>query len=134
MTVTILKANHIARTAKKLSQRIYERFPKSGLFEVSTVLVGLGTKAEIDAPRISRPIYWVRVAVGILVTFIVFVGASLILTVLSSTDELSEVALVDLLEGLEAGTQQFILFGIAVFFLFTLEGRIKRGRALRRIP
>ncbi len=133
MSTTILRADHISRTAKKLSQRIFERFPKSGLFEISEELLKLGEKAEADAPSIARPIYWVRILVGLLIAFIVVVGSSLVLTVLTNADELSQVALIDLLEGLEAGTQQLILFGIAVFFLVTLESRIKRGRALRRI-
>ena len=133
MSLTILRADHIARTAKKLSQRIFERFPESGLYEVSVRLLELGATAEIDAPRIARPIYWVRIAGGALIALILVMGTSLILTVLTNADQLSGVALVDLLEGLEAGTQQFILFGLAIFFLVTLEGRIKRGRALRRI-
>lgn len=133
MSVTLLRADHIAQTAKKLSQRIFERFPDSGLFEISKAVLDLGAKAEVDAPLIARPIYWVRVAVGGLIAFIIFLSTSLILTVLSNADQFTRVDLVDLLEGLEAGTQQFILFGFAVFFLVTLEGRIKRGRALRRI-
>ena len=133
MTATILRADHIAQTANKLSQRIYERFPKSGLYDVSCELVKLGATAEADAPQIARPLYWVRAAVAVLVLLILLMGSSLILAVLTSAEQLSEVSLVDLLEALEAGTQQLILFGFAVFFLITLEGRIKRGRALRRI-
>ena len=133
MSSIILKADHISRTAGKLSQRIFERFPKSGLYSVSQTMMSLAEQAETDAPRISRPIYWVRVAVGLLIGVVVMVGFSLILTVLSSTDELEQSALTDLLEALEAGTQQLIVFGVAVFFLLTFEGRLKRGRALRRI-
>ena len=133
MSNTILRADHIAQTAKKLSQRIFERFPKSGLYDISGAVLALGAKAERDAPQIARPIYWVRVAVGILIAFIVFVSTSLVVTVFSKADQVTRVGLFDMLEGLEAGTQQFILFGFAVFFLITLEGRIKRGRALRRI-
>ena len=133
MSNTILRADHIAQTAKKLSQRIFERFPKSGLYDISEAVMALGAKAERDAPQIARPIYWVRIAVGVLIAFIVFVSTSLIVTVFSKADQVTRVGLFDMLEGLEAGTQQFILFGFAVFFLITLEGRIKRGRALRRI-
>lgn len=133
MINTILRADHIAQTAKKLSQRIYERFPNSGLYDVSETVMALGAKAEMDAPRIARPIYWVRTAVGFLIAFIIFLSTSLIVTVFSKADQVTRVGLFDMLEGLEAGTQQFILFGFAVFFLVTLEGRIKRGRSLRRI-
>lgn len=133
MTNTILRADHIAQTAKKLTQRIFERFPRSGLYDISEAVMALGLKAEKDAPRIARPIYWVRIAVGILITFIFVVSTSLVVTVFSKADQVTRVGLFDMLEGLEAGTQQFILFGFAVFFLVTLEGRIKRGRALRRI-
>ena len=133
MTTTLLRADHISRTALKLSQRVHERFPDSGLYELTRRILELGAVAEIDAPRIARPIYWVRIVGGLVIALIIGIGTSLILKVLSDADQFERVALIDLLEGLEAGTQQFILFGLAIFFLATLEGRIKRGRALRRI-
>jgi hypothetical protein len=34
------------------------------------------------------------------------------------------------LQGLEAGLNEAVLLGVVVFFLFTLEGRLKRARAL----
>ena len=132
MTI-VLKADHIAQTAKKLSQRIHERFPESGLFEVAEAVQTLAAKAQADAPEIARPIYWVRIGVAVLIGFIAVVSTSLIITVYTKADQVTRVGLFDMLEGLEAGTQQFILFGFAVFFLVTLEGRIKRGRAIRRI-
>lgn len=133
MSTTILRADHIARTTKKLSQRIYERFPDSGLYQIAQETLRLGAKAEVDAPKLGRPLYWLRLAVGMLIALIVVMGTSLVLAVLSRADQFDRVNLFDLLEGLEAGTQQFILFGLAVFFLVTLEGRIKRARALRSI-
>ena len=47
MSITILRADHIAKTAKKLSQRIFERFPRSGLFEVSERLLALSERSII---------------------------------------------------------------------------------------
>lgn len=133
MDATFLRAGLIAKTAQTLSRRIHERFPRSSLYEVSGAVEKLAGTAEYDAPRISRPIYWVRIAVMILIGIIAAVSVSLIVAVSSKADQVAGVGLFDMLEGLEAGTQQFILFGFAVFFLLTVESRIKRGRALRRI-
>ena len=48
-------------------------------------------------------------------------------------ERISETGIVDLLGALEAGTNELILFGLAIYFLVNLEARIKRGRVAPQI-
>jgi hypothetical protein len=129
----MLRVEKIADTANKLSQRIHERFPDSGLFGISTELVSQGEKARLTAPLIGRPIYSVRVAVGLLIIAILVLAITLVLTAVESTNQVTDVDVIDLVTALEAGTNQVVLIGLAIFFLVNLETRIKRSRALRAI-
>jgi hypothetical protein len=129
----MLRVEKIADTANKLSQRIHERFPDSGLFGISTELVSQGEKARLTAPLIGRPIYSVRVAVGLLIIAILVLAITLVLTAVESTNQVTDVNVIDLVTALEAGTNQVVLIGLAIFFLVNLETRIKRSRALRAI-
>lgn len=130
---TTLRADRITETAEKLAQRIGERFPDSSLNQISHQLLELGQEAQANASRIARPIYTVRIAVGILIVLILIAIVALVQAVLSRAEQFSGVQVLDLMEGLEAGTNLFILFGLAIFFLVNLETRIKRARALRAI-
>ncbi len=133
MSVTILDAKKIAETAEKLSRRIFERFPVSGLYAISRELVQLGSKAEEAAPRIARPIYSVRITVGILIAAILGIVVSSIWAVILQLGEITQSRLVEIVSALEAGTNELVLIGLAIFFLVNLETRIKRARALRAI-
>jgi len=77
-----LNPQKIAETAEKLSRRIHERFPEAGLHRISKELIQQGNKARDTAPMIARPIYSVRIAVGVLIAIIVGIVGSLIWVVL----------------------------------------------------
>jgi len=133
MPGTTLRVEKIADTADKLCQRIHERFPDSGLYGISVELVSQGEKARAEAPMIGRPIYSVRVAVVLLIVAILALTVTLLLTAVESTDGLRDINLVDLLTALEASTNQVVLIGLVIFFLVSMETRVKRSRALRAI-
>jgi hypothetical protein len=133
MPGTILRVDKIAATAEKLSGRINERFPDSGLYKVSRELVKVGEKARLVAPLIGRPIYSVRIAVAVLIAAILAIVVTLILAGLANIDHFTRASLVDLLSALESGTSEILLIGLAILFLVSLENRIKRSRSLRAI-
>lgn len=128
-----LRSGKIAATAEKLSQRIYERFPESGLYQVSLELVELSEKARVTAPLIARPIYSVRIGVGLLIAVIVAILVSLVWAGMQQVDEITRARFVDVVSALEAGTNELVLVGLAIFFLVNLETRIKRARAIGAI-
>jgi hypothetical protein len=133
MPEKILSARKIAETAETLSKRVHERFPASGLYKISEALVELGVKAQHAAPKIARPLYSVRIAVGALIAAILGIVLSTIWAVLPKMSEISKANIVDIVGALEAGTNEFVLIGLGIFFLVSLETRIKRAQAVRAI-
>ena len=128
-----LNPDKIAETAEKLSLRVGERFPGAGLYSISQELLELGSKARETALVIFRPIYWVRIAVAFLIAVITVFMASLLWALSSQFDEISRANITDIVGALEAGTNELVLTGLAIFFLLNLETRIKRTRAIRAI-
>ena len=125
-----LHADRIVETIGKLSRRIERRFPDSGLLRVSEKLSAIGRRAQNQASWIARPIIGLRLAVGFLFV-IILVG---IMGTISSVDlPLAEVGFVEFVQTLEAGINDLVLIGVAVFFLITLERRFKRHRALQAL-
>lgn len=128
-----LRIDRIVATAKVLAARIHERFPDSGLARVSTELLVMGETARSQAPLISRPIYSVRIAVGVLIAGILGIVVSLMFAAISNIEHFTKASLIELLTALESGTNEIVLIGLAILFLVSLETRIKRARTLRLI-
>ena len=128
-----LNPEKIAQTAEKLSLRIGERFPGSGLYRISRELMELGAKARSEAPQIARPIYALRIAVGLLIAVILAILVSLFWVVRDQLAALTGAGFTDIVSALEAGTNELILVALGIFFLISLEARIKRSRVLRAV-
>lgn len=125
-----LKAEEIVATANRLQNRIRERFPESGLLRVCGELCQ--TIAEIAelANWIRRPQFGFRILTGVMLVLMVagIIGGISRLKVRLTVETAPE-----LLQGLEAGVNDVVFIGLAVFFLFGWEARRKRNRALRSI-
>ena len=125
-----LDASKIISTAQSLSKRIAERFPDSGLGRVSQELLAVATASEADLERLQRPHWPIRIIAG--AVFVVFLGVAVAAALtIRVRGEVTGIA--ELLQGIEAGINDFVFLGIAVYFLLTLETRIKRGPALRAL-
>ena len=133
MAGTTLRLEKIAETADRLSARIYERFPDSGLYQVSVDLVEMGATARDSLPDIHRPIYWVRIAVAILIAIIVTIVISLLVAGSQQLDQVGRASVVEIVTILESGTNEIFLIGLAILFLVTVETRIRRARSLQFI-
>jgi hypothetical protein len=126
-----LDPSRIIDTVAMLRQRIGERFPDSGLSKVAEVLGDLAIKARDSTDEITRPILGLRIATGLLVALIV---VGLIGTAVSLADASGpSLTAVEFIQALEAGINDLVLIGVGVFFLVSLERRIKRGKILRAI-
>ncbi|MGH7674745.1 MAG: hypothetical protein ACREMV_05675 [Gemmatimonadales bacterium] len=125
-----LDAERIVATVRALEQRIKERFPVSGLSQVAGELVEVAQSAVARAVELSRPNLAIRLAVGALVVALAALLAGVVLTLKVS---LHVDSLATLLQATEAAVNDVVFVGIAIWFLATLERRIKRGRALRAI-
>lgn len=122
-----LETERIIATVAALRARIEERFPGSGLGRIAEQLLRI---AEVTAARVvwvQRPLVWLRVVAWVVVLALVAVVYGLVLRVRPSA---GGIGLSEFLQALEAGLNDAVLIGAAIWFLLTVEGRIKRRRAL----
>jgi hypothetical protein len=124
-TLDVIK---VIGTISILKKRIADRFPSSGLTKVCTDLKNLAEDSRQKIEWISRPNLWIRMGIGLLILMML----SIIVITLASIDfESKAFTITDLIQGSEAGTNEILLIGAAVYFLFTVETRVKRSRALK---
>jgi hypothetical protein len=126
-----LQPRLIIDTLQRLEQRICERFPGSGLGQVSGELRALGARTDEIVAGLRGPIWPLRITAGLaaagLVAAVVWL-VSLTLRVSLDVGNISEV-----LQASDAALNDVIFLSLAVFFLFSLETRVKRRRALRAL-
>lgn len=122
-----LHLDKVASTIAKLEQRITERFPKSGLRFVCHELLSLANSTRTRVAWITKANLGIRIGVAM-----IMVSAVLLLWFTADTLGLDlrvprSNEIVQLVDSL---LNTFVLMGASIFFLVTLEKRIKRGRAL----
>jgi hypothetical protein len=125
-----LDAAKIERTVERLAQRVEHRFPGSGLALVVRELLGIAHHTAQTAAWISRPHVGLRVGIGFL-GLLLLVG--LAVSLMSLRIQLGPPTLPELAQGIEAAIGDVVYVAVAVFFLVTIETRVKRRRALRAI-
>ena len=123
-----LDPDKLIRTTEKLVQRIGERFPEAGLYRVAQELLDTAHMVAKNSAALQRPISWVRVVDGVIIVMILVL---LVVTFLRFELTVTGIGVFDFIQVLEAGINDVILIGAALFFLLTLEKRIKRSRALK---
>jgi hypothetical protein len=122
-----LDPDKISETIEILSRRIHDRFPDSGLYQLCLRLHEISRAAKQNSTRNSKPILWLRVGIALLILLII--GG--VVVAFRSFGELEmEFGFNELIQTLEAGINDIVFIGIAIFFLTTVENRIKRNRAL----
>lgn len=114
-------------TISALKARIDERFPSSGLSRVCHELQQIANETKNKSDWISRPNYALRLAVTAVV-LIGLVGLVYSISVMRLTLRSFDVG--ELVQITEAGLNDVVLIGAAIFFLVTVETRVKRSRAL----
>ena len=130
MTYRTLDADAILTTCERLSARIGERFPGSGLSKVARELLELSRESRQRVEDIRRPVWPVRVGaaavLALMVAIAIGVGAS---AQMPST----RIELFSLLQFVETAINDVVFLGLAAFFLLTVEARLKRRKALRAL-
>ena len=123
-----LDSEKIVQTVGRLRDRIRERFPESSLSRVATDFGQVAEQTADEVKRIARPNFFLRGGIVLLTLLVaaVIAGIALKLKVPTQVDRVSE-----LLQAIDAALNTILLLGGAIFFLFTLEVRLKRRRALR---
>jgi len=127
-----LKSDFILKTLETLEKRIVERFPDSGLSKVCAELrvVGIGVDQLIQ--RLAKPIWSIRIVVLLLSLLFISIVVAIFVNISQQLSTKVD-GIFDLLQGVEAGINEVIFLSIALYFLGTLEGRLKRYAALRAL-
>jgi hypothetical protein len=122
-----LDPGKIIATLEKLERRINERFPGAGLGRVCAELTRFASENTARVARISKP------NMGLRIFILAFVAVSLaVLVYVGQIIEFKRDSenLFGVVQGIESFINVLIVAGAALLFLFTLEERIKRRRAL----
>ena len=130
MPSSTLDPGQIQATIAQLAQRVELRFGGSGLASVVRHLEGVARHTSETTEWIGRPLVWLRVLIGIVVLLIV---AALAVSLRALQVEVGPPTLSELAQGIEATINDVVYVAVAIFFLVTIETRVKRRRALRAI-
>jgi hypothetical protein len=122
-----LDADKVVGTVKLLREQIEQRFPGSGLGGLGQKLLNVATQAKERSEWIAKPILSLRLAVGLL---LVLIAAGIGATVHAVGMPKEPLGLFNFIQVLESGINDVVLVAAGIFFLLTVENRIKRGRAL----
>ena len=135
MASTTLEPKLIVNTIELLNKRIEERFPDAGLKDVCTNVLKLAKNMESRADWIGKPVVWLRLVTWlVVVAVIVLMVGPFVWALLNQADEsIKALGLSDLIQLMEAGINDVLLVGAAIFFLLTTETRYKRKRALEAL-
>lgn len=128
-----LDATKIVETTHRLRQRIHERFADRGLNRVCAEVEEVARETQERCRWIRRPQIALRLAVALVVLSLLLSFVGLVFTFGQTGDEVNPVGFVDFIQVLEAGLNDLVMVGVAIFFLITLENRRKRSKALESL-
>ncbi len=118
-------------TIARLRKRISERFPGSGLSAVCAELETVCAITEERIQWIAKPLWLLRIVRYFLIAGI-FAALAVALVQLG-VGGFRELGVGEWIQTIEAALNNVILIGVAIFFLWSLETRVKRRRALRSL-
>ncbi len=129
MKYQTLDPDRIIETVERLSERVAQRFPESGLSRVCGELVTTARQTAKRASEIAAHNWPLRIAVSaVILGGLIALGSAVKLLHLEEVE-----TNVGLLQTLEAAVNLLILFGGATWFLVGLDDRLKRQRALDQL-
>lgn len=125
-----LDPGQIVATAHTLQRRIGERFPDSGLSRVAAELAQAAEETSARIHDLRQPRWGLRAGTGLLVVVLVTVA---LLAVSAMRWPASLTDLGAFVQLLESAINDVVFLGIAIAFLVTIEGRLRRREALRAL-
>lgn len=122
----------LVATVEKLSTRVGERFPKAGLFKVSKHLCDLAAESRRRVTETGRKSVWIRMLI-VLLLIVMVVGISMSISAFRLEPKTSDVTWIELVQAMESGINDIVFVGVGVFFLASLENRMRRRRILKAL-
>jgi hypothetical protein len=122
-----LDREQIMGTIERLRNRIDERFPESGLGRVASELLQLGHETSSLSEYFAKPNWAIRAAttLGVVAMF-----ATLVFAATSLRLNLQVSGIAEFFQGADAAMSMIVFLGASIFFLASLETRLKRAKAL----
>ena len=117
----------IVETAENLARGVGERLPGSTLAGLAIELAGIARKTDERARQARRPIYAIRVA-SLLAISASILGLWYLAGHIHTRWEFGTIT--ELFEATDAGFNLMVLLAGALWFLITIEARLKRKKAL----
>lgn len=129
----VLEDDKIIETVGQLHRRIIDRFPESGLARLCGQLLNVARQAAQRSAWIERPAFWIRAMGVVLAISMLLVLIALGVAAYNSAAGDEKLSFVDFVQTFEAGVNEAIFIAAAIYFLVSLETRMKRRRALEAI-
>ena len=123
-----LKPENIINTISELEKRIEDRFPESSLRKTCQGFLQIADQSHDNIEFIGRPNLPIRFFTLMVISMGV-IGIIYSFTLVNFS--FGSLNFVDVVTLAEATINDFVLLGAAIFFLVTIELRIKRGKALK---
>jgi hypothetical protein len=123
-----LRSEKLMETAQNLAVRVTTRFPSAGLGQVACVVTAVTQEAAATAEKIRRPNWWLRGGL-IALALLVVCGAIAVAIELRGTGN----AMTRILDFMKMTQGALVYLSAAAIFLWTLETRFKRAKAIRAI-
>jgi hypothetical protein len=125
-----LDADKIIETLERLYRRILERFPGSGLSRISDEVLSIAKESGRRSEWIRKPIIPLRIGVALIIFSIIAVTVYFTFQI-QPPDTMFKLS--EFIQVLEAGINDLVLIGAAIFFLLKIELKVKRNRASKLI-
>jgi len=121
----MLDYDKIVITIERLERRIAERFPNSGLQMVVKDFLMISKSSKKNIEWISRPHFILR----FFSYFIILISFAALVFSISQIDLKNDLnTITNIIQASEALFSELVLVGAAVFFMVTIETRLKRAR------
>jgi hypothetical protein len=124
---TQLDEAQIIRTIEDIRDRMAARFPQAGLLRVSEQFLGVAKEVARCEAYLRRPNWPMRALGGVAIAALTILLVAIVTVAVRAPAEMS---IGDVIQTIEAAVNDIVFFGIAVFFVMTIETRVKRRRAL----
>ena len=122
---------HIVASLSQLEARIRDRFPKAGLAKVCDELLTITRENSSRAAAIGQRDWWLWVGISLMMV-IAAAGLALLLRLVDFTKTSAD-NVFTVVQGIDAVIHILFVMGGAIFFLITMEDRLKRRRALKAL-
>lgn len=126
-----LRLDRILETLRALQDRIDARFPGAGLGRVARELTTVGETTAPLLEKVRRPNLYLRTGVGLVILLLVAVVISLVMRFQGLRADIDGFS--SLLQTIESGIQDVVFLSAAIYFMATIEGRLKRKTVLENL-